>query len=139
MSLLVLAAAWGLLALPAIAQPWLRRLPPTQTVAVATASLMLGFAGLVVGLVATAAPTVLRAAGFAALAGMCERSLGSLAPGGSAVGWAAVVLAAAVILAGVSSAGGTRRTRRRARVEPWLGDHHDRGTFELVIVPASEP
>jgi hypothetical protein len=62
-----------------------------------------------------------------------------LTPGGAVTGWAS---AAALVVLQVHVLRARHRSRSQVRVvqvEPWLGEHHDSGDHELVVVPAPEP
>jgi hypothetical protein len=136
-TLLIVGAT--LLMAPGAARPWLRRLPPRDWADLVTAALVAGLVLVEVGLATLAAPTVLRSVGWSGLARACERMFRSLAVGGPLVGW----LSAAGTLALAGRAGWRllciRRLHRRARVEPALGEHYQRGDCELVILPSREP
>lgn len=135
MTLAIVAIGLALLAFPGLAarRAWLR--PPAEWSRVAGGSIAAGALTLYVGLVLIALPTVLRFAEVEGIASMCEHVLRRLTIGGPLAGWTAVGL---VVIATIRAAGAclrAHRASRRARIEPWLGEHLDRGDFELVILP----
>ncbi len=139
MSLALATGGWILLALPLLLSPLARRITPREFVSAGIVSIFGGLLALEVGLLTTAMPTVLRSAGLTGLAVACERSFRPLAAGGAPIAWAAglgaLVIAALTARALVQA----MRGQRRARADLWLGAHHDRGEFDLVIVPADAP
>ncbi|MGH9013224.1 MAG: M56 family metallopeptidase [Acidimicrobiia bacterium] len=136
---MLLAVGGLLLAGPGLAGRWLRRLPPRDWADLVTASLVGGITIVEAGLATLAAPTVLRAVGWSGLARACDRMFQSLALGGPVVGWLAA--AGAAVIAGSAAWGAARAVRlhRRARVEPWLGEHRQWDDCELVLLPTPEP
>ncbi len=136
--LLPVGAAFLLLALPGWSRPLGRRTDPRHWAKGVAISLAAGVVALEGTLALVAAPAVLRALGAPALAAICQRAVETLVPAHPAIAWSAG--SGAVFLA-VASASGIRRARRieRAmRVEPWLGDHRDRGDHQLVVLPTPE-
>lgn len=139
MALVLLLGGFGLLALPACARRFGRRLAPPEwarlsaTLLAAGAGVVWVFAGLL------AAPTLLRAAGIHHLAQTCERVLAPLTPGGTPVGWSALTVAVSLPLLMAVGAARTWRARRRFHIEPGLGAHRPYGHHVLVVLPADEP
>ncbi len=139
MNLALLAAGAALLIVPAWTAPLGRRLLPRDWARLTAASLWIGLLTVRLGLLATAAPTLLRAAGVHALAAACHEALGPSTPGGAVSGWAGAI-ALVVVQTRILRAHRRSRSQLRAcRVEPWLGRHHDERGSELVIVPAPQP
>jgi Zn-dependent protease with chaperone function len=135
-ALLLLVGA-GLLVLPFGADSGLRRLPPDEGARLAVLSIGAGAALMELGLVLTAAPTVLRAVRVTGFAVICEHALGPLVAHAPIIGWAAA--AVSVVLGGsfIAALNEARRAAERTRVEPWLGWHEDRRDHELVILPTA--
>ncbi len=138
MGVVMVLAGLGLVALPGLARSLGRRLAPSRWAALALAAIVIGGGVFELGLLAYAAPTVLRALGVPALASACERMLGALVPGGALVGWAAAALG--VLVAGLAARGflSGRRFRRVIRAEPCLGEHRPLGDHQLVVLPGKE-
>jgi len=139
MNLALLAAGAALLIIPVWTARLGRRLVPRDWARLTAASMWMGLLAVRVGLLVTAAPTVLRAAGVHELAAACHEALGPLTPGGAATDWTA---ATAVVLLQARILRARHRSRSQiaaVRVDPSLGLHHDEGTYELVIVPAPDP
>lgn len=139
MSLVLLGVAGALLVAPAAAGRWSRGLPPRDRAAVTATALGGGALALEAGLLTLAAPTALRAVGWSGLAHACERTFRLLLPGGPIVGWLAAAGAVGVAAGAARGALRALRLHRRARIEPWLGQHHPGDDFELVILPTAEP
>ncbi|MDP8959705.1 MAG: M56 family metallopeptidase [Actinomycetota bacterium] len=138
MIVLPLFMAFLLLALPGWSRPLGRRTDPRHWARAVTAALIAGLVALEGTLALLAAPTVLRALGAPGLAAMCQRVLETIVPASPITGWAAGAVAA--LLAGAFGWGirQARGVERSLRVEPWLGDHHDRGDHHLVVLPTGE-
>jgi len=138
MGLLLLAAGFGLLALPAAMRRLGRRLPPDRWAKMSVVALIGGAISVEVATVLYSLPTVLRAVGVPALAHVCQRILGPLVPGGAAAGWAAA--AAAVTIAALSTLGTrrARQTRVAVHVEAALGEHTAHGSYEVVVLPTDK-
>lgn len=98
-------------------------------------SMLVGAAFVEAGLVATALPTVLRAAGIGAVADACARVVAPIEPGGAVAGWLAAVLALWIAVAGRRGLGHARAAQRSALVEASIGDHHHRGGVDIVTLP----
>lgn len=135
MSVVVVLAGLALLALPGIAAPTASRLPASEWTRLNRGALRMGLWAVQVGLVLTAAPTVLRAAGFGPMADACHRLLSPIVPGGPAAGWMST--AAGVALGATSSAARrrSRRLQRSARIDSWLGEHEQVPGATLVVLP----
>lgn len=139
MGLLLIGAGLGLVCLPAALRSLGRRLAPPTWARLCLAALIAGAGSVGCGLVLYAAPTVLLALGVPGLATACERMLGGVAPGGAAAGWVAGSAALALGAQGAVGLVGSRRVRRRCRVESGLGQHRPLGSHELVILPSAQP
>ncbi|MGH8986660.1 MAG: M56 family metallopeptidase [Acidimicrobiia bacterium] len=139
MSVALLAVGIVLLVTPGFVARWLRRLPPRDWAGLVTASLVGGLTVLEAALVTLGAPTVLRSAGWSGLARACDRMFRSVAIGGPAVGWLAALAAVGLAFAVAWGSARAVRLHRRARVEPWLGEHHQRDDYEIVLLPTAEP
>lgn len=138
MNLVLLVSGLGLLALPGLVRRVGRLVAPGEWARLCALALLAGAVVVEVATALYAAPTVLRAAGVPALASACERMLGPLVPGGAAAGWGAAVVALVLpILVGLGVVR-ARRTYRLVHVEPWLGEHHRFGDYDLVVIPSDE-
>lgn len=135
MSVLLVLAGLGLLALPGTAAPTAQHLPAREWGRLNRASLRIGFGAVQLGLVLIAAPTVLRTAGVESVADACHRVLGPVLPGGPVTGWSAVMASAAFVAAARVSRGRALRVQREARIEPWLGVHERREGVAVVVLP----
>jgi hypothetical protein len=138
MTLLLLASALGLLALPGCARPLGRRLPPAEWAKLCAGLLLAGGVALEAGLVVVGGPTALRLAGMKEVADLCEHLLGALAPGGTPLGVAAAMTALLLAVATGRSLVRARHSRRVLRVEPGLGSHGELGGHDLVVLPSEE-
>lgn len=125
----------ALLTLPGLARTPRRRLASAQSARATAACLLIGAVTLEVALILWAAPTLLRAVDHTAFASACASVIDRLAPGGPVVGWVAAFLAGLVATGALRAVTRARRQTDAARVEPGLGRHVDRGTFELVVLP----
>lgn len=135
MVLPLILAGLALAALPGLARPIGRRLPPAEWSQLTFLGLIGGTIVIEAGLILLAAPTVLRSFDVGALADACSRLAGPLVPFGDVGGWVAAALAA-----GTAVAGGVGWARARARlgsleIEPYLGEHRLRGDHEVVVLP----
>lgn len=139
MSSLIVVVAVVAILLPAALAPQSRRIEPRHSAVGFTALLGLGLALLEIALVLTALPTLLRALRFRALADLCEQLLGHSSPANAVIGWAAAGLALVLGIVVVRSVRQARMTQKQLRVEAWVGNHEDRGAYELVELPAAEP
>lgn len=84
-----------------------------------------------------AAPTLATSSGITALAQLCERMLGPLAPGGRFAGWTAAAVALTLPVLGAVGWVRARRTARQVRVERGVGRCDTFGAHELVVLPTS--
>ena len=137
MSVVLTLASLAIVCLPVAARRLGRRIVPAEWARLTSVALGLGAAGVEVGLLLLGAPTVLRAAGVPELASACERTTGSLALGGTTVGWVAIAMAVAVGLLALRGIARALQLRRLARAEPALGEHATRNGYELVILPTA--
>jgi Zn-dependent protease with chaperone function len=135
----ILLSGGLLLALPGLAQPLARRLPPEHWARATMAALLVGAAMVELSAVLVAAPTVLGALGVHALAAACERLLGAVTPGGDVMGWAAAALAVALPAFAGRRVAATVRNWRTMEVEPSIGDHRPWGGHDLVVLPTEAP
>src|SRR3546814_19859253 len=91
MTALLVAAGVGLIVLPGtLVRRW-DRLRPREWTRLNRASLWLGLWAVRAGLLLSAAPTVLRAAGIEHAAAACHELFGPVLPGGAPVGWASAL------------------------------------------------
>ena len=139
MSVVMLIVGIGLLSLAWAGRFLAKRVPGREAAAVLSWSLFGGWIVVEAGLLLIGLPTVLRQLGVPALAAACERMLHGLAPGGPAAGWVASGTAVAIAIATAVGAARAHRGARSVWLEPGIGDHVDRGWYELVVVPADRP
>lgn len=111
------------------------RYPPAEWSRVTALSLALGASTVYIGLVLTALPTLLEGVHLDGIASICGDVLRRLTWGQEPVGWTATILAFSIPALAATALFHARRSARRARIEPWLGEHVDQGEFELVVVP----
>lgn len=135
MSAVLVLTGLGLLALPGIAASAARVLHPSEWGRLNRVALRLGFAAVQLGLVLTAAPTVLRAAGVHSVADACHQVLGPVLPGGAIIGWATTTASVTLFLAARIVRGRALRVQREAWIEPWLGDHQSLHDATVVVLP----
>jgi len=127
-----------LLMMPALVVRWSRRLRPADWTRVAVIALGAGVATVLGTLSLAATPAVAWLADAPTVADQCRGVLAPLATDPTMLSWAAAGL---VVVMLVRLGSGVRRAlmrARRARVEPWLGEHHDEGDYELVMLPTPE-
>lgn len=136
MILALLAVGLMLLALPGAVPEPPRRLPPREWTAVAIVAMFAGVVAVLAGLVLAAIPAVAAALGIPGVADHCRGALAPLATEPTFVNWAAAGLAVVLTARMCRAIGRSWRVARRARVEPWLGDHRPQDGFDLVTVPA---
>lgn len=121
----VLAAiGLSLLALPRLAHPLGRRLHPAEWARLCLVAVVGG-------------ALVVETAAFLLAATLCERLLRDQVPGGAATVWAAAGVAVALPALGGMGWARARSTTRRARIEGWLGRHHDHDDRRLVVLPTA--
>jgi hypothetical protein len=134
-TLVLVAIAVVMLALPRAARRLGRRMVPADWARITAGLLVVGFVALEVALVLLSLPTLLQAVGVPGLANACRRMLGELAPGGVSVGWSAAILALVLPALALDGLRRSRNAARQMRVEAWLGVHEDRGGAEVVVLP----
>ena len=135
MSLLTLAAAIALVALPSALLRAGLRLRPSDWARVAAGALAAGVLLAHAALGSLGLFTLLRASGVPPVANDVIREGAHLLPGGPVLGLIAALVAttqAAVITRTVRR---VRDTRAQLQMEPGLGDHFRFAEFEVVVVP----
>lgn len=135
MTLAIVLVGVLLLAFPGAVAARAGRCPPAEWSRVTALSLAVGASTVYVGLILTALPTVLEGVHLDGIASICGDVLRRLTWGQAPVGWTAAVLSVVLPVLAVSAVLHARRSARRARIEPWLGEHIDEGEFELVVLP----
>ena len=135
MILVLLAFGLLLLALPGLALQPPRRLPPHEWATIALLATLAGAGAVFVALVLAAVPALTTVFGVPAIADHCRSALAPLATEPTFVSWIAAAAAVAFLVRMLTRILSASRAARRARVEPWLGDHHAREDFDLVTVP----
>ena len=135
---LVILGGMFLVAAPGWASGLTKRGHPADWARQGLALQLTGMALVEAGLLLWATPALLDLMGAADLALICRRMLGGPLPGGWPIGTGAGVLA--LIVVWLAARGGWQVTaaQRRLRVERWLGVHHRREDFDLVVVPTGE-
>ena len=98
MNLALIIAGLALVALPGWTASLGRRLVPREWARLTVASLSVGLVAVHLGLLMTAAPTLLGAVGGHDLARLCHQALSPLTPGGAVVGWLSIQLLARSVL-----------------------------------------
>ena len=135
MTVLMVGLGAVALVLPGLGAAAALRGSPRSFVALDTAAILFGLVSVATGLGTSAAVGALHVAAGASLA----QFEGHIAPGGivASVGSLAALGLMAVRLS--VTAFRARRGRHSAHAERWLGQHHDLGDHELVVLPASAP
>lgn len=137
--IVVLAAGFALLALPAAFGNVGRRLAPGEWARLCGLALGGGAALVETALVLRSAPGVLAAIGFDAFAAACTRVLGPLLSGGPVLTWTAAVTAAALPATGLVATVRARRVRRRLAGDLWLGEERELAGHAVVVLPVDRP
>lgn len=127
-----------LLALPGMTARPPQRLPLREWTPVATASLIIGAVAIESALALAAVPLVAHVFGLGGVLDTCRAALAPLSTDPGLVTWSAAILALYLFVRISVGLVYAHRTARRTRVEPWLGEHHRHGDFDLVIVPTHE-
>lgn len=137
MSLVLVAVGVTLVLLPALVADASRQLRPAEWARLAAGATWLGLRSVQVGLLLTAAPTVLGAVGVESVAEACHRLAGPVASGaaGASPAWASAVAFAALTLRSRAVRSRAGRDQQTAHIEHWLGRHHAIGGAELVVLP----
>ena len=136
MALALALIALGLLSAPVVVRRRGRRLPPHRWARLLTVCMIGGAVLWEVSLLGMGLPTVLRAMPAGALRDACIHLLDDLQPVRSpVVGWLATSAASWSAWKAWRASRQIRRSHQAAHVEPWLGDHSDRGAYEVVTVP----
>lgn len=125
----------ALLAFPGLSAARSRRCPAHEWARVTAWALGLGATSVVAGLVMTSIPTLLHSVQLEGLLAVCDPVVHSVMLGGPLVGWVAVALTVAVAAASVAALLSSRHAVRRARIEPYLGQHIHCDDHELVVLP----
>ena len=137
MTELLFLAALALLLVPAALGSIGHRLSHPERTRLMVGSLTVGITLVEVGLILTAAPTVLRAFRMTDLAAVCERLAGHGLSGNVVVGWAAATLALILPCLALVGAQRSRNVQHRMRADSWVGTHSRLGPYELVVLPTS--
>lgn len=139
MTALLVATGIGLLVLPGmLAQRW-DHLSPREWTRLNVASVVIGLWAVRVGLLLSAAPTILRAVGVEQAAAACHELFGPMLPGGTPIGWASAISFALIQSRLHQSKRRTRDALGTVRVEAWLGDRSTVDGVDVVRLPTSEP
>lgn len=135
MSLLLVGLGMVALVLPGLRPSLSLRGDPRWFVSLDTAALTFGLAALAAGLGLSAAVGAAHVAAGSSLL----RFEGHVAPGGIV---ASALSGALLVIVGVRLAALTRRARRgrrTAHADGWLGQHHDHGDHEVVVLATTAP
>lgn len=97
-----------------------------------------GLAFVEAGLLLWATPALLELMGASDLALVCRRMFGGWLPSGWLSSAGAGLLALVVVWLAARGSWRVMAAQRRLRVEQWLGAHHRREDFDLVVVPTGE-
>lgn len=135
MTLAIVLVGLLLLMFPGFVAGRAGRCPPAEWSRVTALSLTAGAVTVYIGLVLTALPTLLEEAHLDGVASICGDVLHRLTWGQAPAGWTAAALSAALPILAVSAVRHARRSARRARIEPSLGEHINEGDFDLVVLP----
>lgn len=131
------AAGLGLLAAPGALLPSVP-LGGRETARLVASTLVAGLVLVATGLIFMAAPAIAGVTHLGDVAEMCARVLTPLTPRRDVVGLLAGTLSVLLLSRGAHAGIRAQRGARRARAEPWLGDHEDRQSYELVVVPTDQ-
>ncbi|MGI8518009.1 MAG: M56 family metallopeptidase [Acidimicrobiia bacterium] len=135
---LIILGGLLLLGAPGWASSLNKRGYPADWVRQGLAFQLTGLALVEAGLFLWATPALLDLMGAGDLALICRRMLGGFLPGGGVAGASAFVLALLIIWLATHGVWRVMTAQRRLRVEWWLGAHHHREHFDLVVVPTGE-
>lgn len=135
---LIIVGGMLLLGAPGWASGMSKRGHPADWARQGLALQLTGLALVEAGLLLWATPALLDLMGAADLGLICRRMLGGLLPGGWPIGTGAGILALTVVWLAVRGSWRVMAAQRRLRVERWLGIHHRREDFALVVVPTGE-
>lgn len=138
MSVVVILAALALVSLPPALHRLGLRLPPAEWAYASTGALVAGLLLVQAALATTVGLRLLLLVDgpmSAALEGLAHH----LSPGGVAAGVAAALAGTTQAVAGFGALRRTRRLRRLASVESWIGDHRRVENIDVVVVPGDEP
>ncbi len=139
MTALLVATGIGLLVLPGMLVHRWDRLSPREWTRLNFASLRIGLWAVRVGLLFSAAPTILRAVGVERAAAACHDLFGPVLPGGAPIGWVSAFAFTFIQLRMSHSKRRTREALEVVRVEAWLGERRRVDGVDLVCLPTAEP
>lgn len=131
------AAGLGLLAAPGVLLPSVP-LGGREAARLAASTLVAGLVLVASGLIFMATPAIVGVTHLGDVAEMCARVLTPLTPRRDVVGLLAGALSVLLLSRGAHAGIRAQRGARRARAEPWLGDHEDRQSYDLVVVPTDQ-
>ena len=138
MSLVVIFAALALVSLPAALHRFGLRLPPAEWAYASAGALVVGVLLVHAALATTVGLRLLLLVDGPLSAGL-EGLAHHLSPGGVVGGVAAALAGTTQAVAVIGALRRTRRLRRRAAVESWIGDRRRVGNVDIVVVPGEEP
>ena len=139
MTALLVATGIGLFVLPGMLVHRWDHLSPRDWTRLNLASLSIGLWAVRVGLLLSAAPTILRAVGVERAAVACHELFGPVLPGGAPIGWASAFAFTFIQHRMHQSKRRTREALDVVRVESWLGDRSTVDGVDVVCLPTSEP
>ncbi len=120
---------------------WLDRhqsFSPAGSARLGRASITLGFIGVVLGLTLWGAPAILHWVDALGVPGLCDAAIHRLPLGGLELALAMAAVAVAATGRGLAAVRRARMNAQFARVDPYFGQHHDRGHYEVVVIPTAE-
>lgn len=137
MTMVVVLCGLALLCLPG----WLDQrhtVGPARFARLGRASMMVGLAGIVVGLTMWGAPALLHWADSFGVPGLCDAAVHRLPLGGLEIAIAMVAIAVGVSGRAVAAVRRARRGAQLARVDPCFGQHRWFGGYDVVVVPSAQ-
>jgi hypothetical protein len=127
-----------LLAVPAMSGGAARRIPASEWTRVTMAALSVGAVTVFGAVVLAAVPAIASTIDAPAVLDPCRGVFAPLAADPTLLSWLAAGIAAMLVIRFLRGAARSLATARRARIEPWLGEHQDEQGFELVVLPTYE-
>jgi bla regulator protein blaR1 len=133
-NLVLVGAGVLLVLLPGLAEGASRQIRPAEWARLAVTATWLGLRSIQIGLLLTASPTVLRAAGVESAADTCHELFGPIVPR-PALAWISAAAFVALTAGTRAKRSRARREQRRAHIESWLGHHEIVDGTEVVVLP----
>jgi hypothetical protein len=124
-----------LLGFPSLAASRSHRFPAHEWAIVAFLSVVVGSVAVMAALVLTAGPLMQSTLMPSEALDYCRDALAPFGGGSVFLSLVAATAGVVITIRATTAVMRSRRATRRARIEPWLGDHSERQGFELVLVP----